>query len=112
MAKSSPASVVAADSSRSRSAWTFLTNHGHVLVFLYRNPGARVRDVAEAVGITERAAHNILAELEADGYVTRSKIGRRNQYVIHPEQTFRHPAEATRPVGELLHIFDPRGRAR
>ncbi len=86
--------------------WTFLTNHGHVLVCLNRNPGARVRDIAAEVGITERAAHGILAELEADGYVTRFKRGRRNEYVIHPQETFRHPAESSRTVGELLKIFD------
>jgi DNA-binding MarR family transcriptional regulator len=87
--------------------WTFLTNHGHVLVYLNTHPDARVRDVAEAVGITERSAHSILHELEADAYLTKVKTGRRNTYRVHPTRKFRHPAEATRPVGELLRIFDP-----
>ncbi|HTY72685.1 MAG TPA: winged helix-turn-helix transcriptional regulator [Actinomycetes bacterium] len=86
-------------------AWTFLTNHGHVMVFLSRQPDARIRDVAAAVGITERATQAILSELEADGYLTRVKAGRRNRYELHPDLTFRHPIEASRPIGELLRIF-------
>ena len=86
--------------------WNFLTNHGHVLVFLSRDPEARIRDVADAVGITERAAQAILGELETDGYVTKVKVGRRNRYEIHPELTFRHPAESARPIAELLRIFE------
>ncbi len=85
--------------------WTFLTNHGHVLVYLNTHPDARIRDVAEAAGITERAAQTILAELERDGYVTKTKVGRRNHYSIHPERHFRHPAENGHEVGELLQIF-------
>jgi predicted ArsR family transcriptional regulator len=88
--------------------WTFLTNHGHVLICLSRNADARIRDIATEVGITERAAQGILAELEADGYVTKVKRGRRNRYRIHPEQTFRHPAEDSHPVGDLLEIFTNR----
>ena len=86
--------------------WTFLTNYGHVLVCLSRDPDARIRDVAARVGITERAAQGILTELEADGYVTKIKRGRRNRYRIHPELAFRHPEESNRSVGELLQIFD------
>jgi DNA-binding HxlR family transcriptional regulator len=95
---------------RAGRPWTFLTNHGHVLVSLHRNPESRIRDLASEIGITERAVQTILAELEADGYVTKVKVGRRNEYRIHAEQTFRHPAEASRPVGELLRIFDDRRR--
>ncbi len=87
-------------------SWTFLTNHGHVLVCLSRDPDARIRDVAARVGITERAAQGILTELEADGYVTKIKRGRRNRYRIHPELTLRHPEESNQSVGELLQIFD------
>lgn len=94
------------EANASRS-WTFLSNHGHVLVFLSRNPDARIRDIAVEVGITERSAQGILGELQADGYVTKSKVGRRNHYTIHPEQRFRHPAEANHSVGELLRIFAP-----
>jgi len=90
----------------SARTWNFLTNHGHVLVFLSRDPEARIRDIAAAVGITERAAQAILGELESDGYVTKVKVGRRNRYEIHPELTFRHPAESGRPIAELLRIFE------
>ena len=58
--------------------WTFLSNHGHVLIFLAQNPQARIRDIAAAVGITERSAQIILADLEAAGYLTKIKVGRRN----------------------------------
>jgi DNA-binding MarR family transcriptional regulator len=85
--------------------WTFLTNHAHVLIHLHANPDSRVRDLADAVGITERSVMNILADLEEGGYVTRQKIGRRNQYRVHPRLRFRHPAEADQPIGRLLEIF-------
>ncbi|MDP9399881.1 MAG: winged helix-turn-helix domain-containing protein [Actinomycetota bacterium] len=84
------------------SEWTFLTNHGHVLVLLSRDPRARLRDVAEAVGITERAAQRILAELVEGGYVTRTREGRRNRYALALEQPLRHPVEREGSVGELL----------
>ena len=87
--------------------WTFLSNHGHVMVALSRDPDARVRDLAVLVGITERAVQAILLDLEDEGYLTRERIGRRNRYQLHPERTFRHPAEADRPVRDLLQIFAP-----
>lgn len=86
--------------------WNFLTNHGHVMVFLSREPEARLRDVAAAVGITERATQAIVAELEADGYLTKERVGRRNRYEVHPERTFRHPVEGGRPIGALLALFE------
>ncbi len=98
--------LVSTTPTRQQRDWTFLTNHGHVLVHLHRNPEARVRDIAAAVGITERAVVGILGDLERDGYVTKERVGRRNAYVVHPTQRFRHPAEDSRPVGELLRIFD------
>jgi DNA-binding MarR family transcriptional regulator len=85
--------------------WTFLTNHAHVLIHLHSYPDARVRDLADAVGITERSVMNILADLEEGGYVSRTRVGRRNQYRVHPRLRFRHPAEAGQPVGKLLEIF-------
>ena len=106
--KMSPAKTPAPSAratSHSTRNWTFLTNHGHVMVFLGHDPDARVRDIAAAVGITERAAQAILGELEADGYLTKVRVGRRNRYEIHPELAFRHPAEAGQPIGELLRIF-------
>jgi DNA-binding MarR family transcriptional regulator len=96
--------------SRAGRPWTFLTNHGHMLVSLHRHPESRIRDLAAEIGITERAVQTILAELEADGYLTKVKVGRRNEYRVHAERTFRHPAESSRPVGELLRIFDDHAR--
>lgn len=92
--------------------WTFLSNHGHVLVHISREPHARLRDVADAVGITERSAQGILADLEAGGYVSKHRVGRRNHYEVHPELTFRHPSESSRRVGELLAIFSPTEQER
>jgi DNA-binding MarR family transcriptional regulator len=63
--------------------WTLLTNHGHVLVFVHRNPDARIRDIAGTVGITERATLNILRDLEEGGYLTRVPQGRRTHYVVN-----------------------------
>lgn len=84
------------------STWTFLSNHAHVLVCLARDPGARLREVADAVGITERAAHNIVSELEAAGVVTRTRHGRRNHYDIDTSVCLRHPLESASDVGSLL----------
>ena len=61
------------------AGWTFLTNHAHVLIHLASNPESRVRDLAESVGVTERSVMKILSDLEADGYVTRTRLGRRNE---------------------------------
>ncbi len=85
--------------------WTFLTNHAHVLLVIARNPTARLRDVADMVGITERAAQAIVADLEAAGYLCRSRVGRRNQYTVNPGGRFRHPVEADHCIGDLLALF-------
>lgn len=84
--------------------WTFLSNHGHVLVCLARNPDARVRDVAAAVGITERAVQNILGDLEEAGVLTRERVGRRNHYELSFDIPLRHQLEAHRTVGSLLRM--------
>jgi DNA-binding Lrp family transcriptional regulator len=100
-----------------RPGWTFLSNHAHVLVYLGRDPRARVREVGEAVGITERAVLSILADLEEEGIVERIREGRRNRYVLHRDAALRHPLEEHRTVGELLRMVEgrrtrhsPRGR--
>ena len=85
--------------------WTFLSNHGHVLVHLSRYPDSRVRDIADTVGITERSAQAILADLEESGYVTITRIGRRNSYKVNTGLKFRHPSEASKPISSLLKIF-------
>lgn len=83
-------------------SWTFLSNHGHVLIAISRDPRARLRDIAEAVGITERAVLLILSDLEAEGIVDRIREGRRNRYVLHLDAALRHPLEAHRSVRELV----------
>ena len=85
--------------------WTFLSNHGHVLVHLSRNPESKIREIADAVGITERRAQTILADLEDAGYVLITRVGRRNSYAVNSKKKFRQPAEANRPISELLTIF-------
>jgi hypothetical protein len=87
---------------RSKPSWTFLTNHGHVLVCIAKDPGIRGRDIAERVGITERAAQSIVADLVAAGYVTRERVGRRNSYIIDPDLPVRHPVEQPHRIGDLL----------
>ena len=85
--------------------WTFLTNHAHVLLALARDPQCRLRDVAALVGITERSVQAIVADLEAEGYLTRTRLGRRNIYRLYPNRRFRHPAESRHRIGELLRLF-------
>jgi hypothetical protein len=85
--------------------WDFLTNHAHVLVCVARDPAARLRDIAEAVGITERAAHRIVSELVEGGYLKRERQGRRNQYTVEAKSPLRHPLTAEHEVGELLGLL-------
>ncbi len=93
--------------------WTFLTNHAHVLLAITRDPEARLRDVADLVGITERAAQRIVAELEEGGYLTRTRDGRRNRYEVHPDVPLRHPLERDHDIGEVLAVLrDEGGPAR
>jgi predicted transcriptional regulator len=86
--------------------WTFLTNHGHVLVLLSRNPSLVLREVALQVGITERAVQRIIADLEASGFIEREKIGRQNHYRIRADRPLRHPNESHRTIGELLALIN------
>ncbi|MCF6521657.1 helix-turn-helix domain-containing protein [Streptomyces sp. JJ36] len=85
--------------------WTFLTNHARVLLHVARDPDVRLRDVAARIGITERAVQLIVADLEATGYLTRTRVGRRNRYTVDPTVALRHPSEADHPVGDLLAAF-------
>lgn len=85
--------------------WTFLTNHAHVLLCVARDPGVRLRDVADDVGITERAAQRIVAELVQTGYLEREREGRRNRYRLHPELPLRHPLEHEHAIGEILRVL-------
>lgn len=90
-------------------SWTFLTNHGHVLVAVARSADARVCDIAAEVGITPRSTLAILKDLEDAGYLRRVRVGRRSHYTLDSHQRFRHPATATHQVGELLDIFGAPG---
>ena len=85
--------------------WTFLSNHGHILVALSKDPTLRIRDLVDLIGITERSVRALVADLKEDGYITIVKNGRRNEYRINEGKHFRHPAEATYPIRELLTIF-------
>lgn len=85
--------------------WTFLTNHGHVLLAVAGAPDLRVAEIAAQVGISPRAALAILRDLEDTGYVRRTRVGRRTHYTVQPHQPFRHPAAAAHEVDELLAIF-------
>jgi DNA-binding IclR family transcriptional regulator len=71
--------------------WKFITNHAQVLLCVAHDPQIRLREIADACGITERAAHRIIADLEEAGYISRERMGRRNRYEFHPEVAMRHP---------------------
>ena len=85
--------------------WDFLTNHAHVLVCVARDPGIRLRDIAVAVGITERAAHRIVAELTAAGYISRRRDGRRNHYTIKSHLPVPDPLARDQKIGDLLAVL-------
>ena len=87
------------------ASWDFLTNHAHVLLCVAHDPGIRLRDIAAAVGITERAAHRILSQLVEEGYVLRERKGRRNRYQVVAGRPMRHPLVEGREVGELLDVL-------
>lgn len=89
-----------------RAGWTFLSNHGHVLVALARDPDTRTRDVAEAVGITERAVQQIVADLVELAYVEKEKVGRRNRYRVNRTAHFRHDLEAGVTLGAFVDLVD------
>ncbi|MEM7434653.1 MAG: winged helix-turn-helix domain-containing protein [Myxococcota bacterium] len=88
------------------AAWTFLSNHSHVLVTIARDPDIRVREIASAVGLTERAVQRILGELEEAGALVRTRQGRRTHYEIRRDLPLRHPIESAHSVGELLRLVE------
>jgi hypothetical protein len=89
--------------------WTLLTGHGHVLVEIARNPEARIRDISVVVGLTERTVQAIVADLEAAGYLSRERTGRRNMYTVNTESLFRHGAQDGHRVGPFLALLAGRG---
>ena len=86
--------------------WRFVTNHAHVLELIARDPTTRLRDIAVAVGITERTAAQIVNDLVAAGYLTKTREGRRNRYVVHNEMPLRHPQHQHHTVGELIEFLE------
>jgi len=92
-------------SSNGNKTWRFLSNHTQVLLCLQRDPDVRYRDIAEMVGITERAAQRIVADLIESGYVESERIGRRNRYRVNPDIAMRHPAQRGHEIGELLRLL-------
>lgn len=99
------ASRIKASAPAEHGAWTFLTNHAHVLLCIAADPEVRLRDVATSVGITERATQRIVMELEEDGYLDRERVGRRNRYRLHTEQPLRHPMDRPLRVRELITLL-------
>jgi predicted transcriptional regulator len=85
--------------------WMFLTNHAQVLVCIADDPGVRLREIGERVGITERAAHRIVVELADAGYITRQRNGRRNQYTVNAHLPVHDPIAREQNVGQLLEIL-------
>lgn len=88
-----------------RRPWTFLTNHARVIIVISQKPSIRVRDIATVTGITERSTQRIVADLEAAGYLSHERIGRRNHYRIRTSETLRHPHEQGVEIGLLLDLF-------
>jgi predicted transcriptional regulator len=86
-------------------SWSFLTNHAQVLGSIAQDPGIRLREIGDAVGITERAAHRIVVELAAAGYISRQRKGRRNQYTIQSHLPLPDPLAREQSIGDLLAIL-------
>lgn len=89
----------------STPSWTFLTNHAQVLACIAQDPGVRLREIGERVGITERAAHRIVVDLSAAGYVTRQRNGRRNQYKVNAHLPVHDPIASDQDLGQLLEVL-------
>lgn len=89
----------------SNSQWTFFTNHTHVMVCLSRNPAQSLRQVADEIGITERAVQKIVADLVEAGVLIKSKIGRNNHYALHTDVPLRHPLERSHTLAEILSVL-------
>jgi len=84
------------------SNWIFVTNHALVLASIAKNPDRTAREIGDDVGVTERTAHKIILDLEKDGYITKTKVGVKNTYRIHPEVPIK---SADSDIGELLKLL-------
>ena len=94
-------------STMSPAAWSFLTNHARVLLCIAEDPTVRLREIGDRVGVTERAAHRIVNELVAAGYVSRRRSGRRNHYTVHRDLPLPDRLSRSQPLGELLAVLAP-----
>ena len=92
--------------------WSFLTNHAQVLLSIAHDPGIRLREIGETVGITERAAHRIVTELADAGYISRTRKGRRNQYAIQSHLGLPDPLAREQKIGDLLAVLGGQRGAR
>ncbi len=92
-----------------RPNWLFLSNHGNVLICIARHPSIRISEIADEVGIGERAAQKIVADLVAEGYITRTREGRRNRYAVKREAHMRHSLFAHLPIGPLVDALHEAG---
>ena len=90
--------------------WSFLTNHARVLMCIAHDPGARLRDIAASLGITERSAHGIVTDLTEAGYLIRQKDGRRNRYQIRAHLPVPEPGTREPAIGEVVALFAAQGR--
>jgi predicted ArsR family transcriptional regulator len=99
-----PAPAIASEHDAPFAAWTFLTNHAHVLLCIAQDSEVRMRDVAARVGVTERAVQRIIADLEEAGYLIRERSGRQNRYQICAARSLRHPIERDCQVSSLIRI--------
>jgi DNA-binding MarR family transcriptional regulator len=107
-AKSERADRISAEpieSDERKPSWTFLSNHAHVLLVLAGDPEVKLREIAERVGITERAVQRIVTDLKDGRYIEIERLGRRSRYRLHPELPLRHPVEAHRNVAHLLALI-------
>ena len=82
--------------------WTFITNHGLVLSFIFHNSRSTAREIANYIGVTERTTHKIISDLEFAGYIERRKEGRRNVYDVNPSLPLRHHTKQDVMVDDLL----------
>jgi len=90
---------------QSGTSWVFLTNHARALYFIAENPEIRIRELADALDVTERASQTIVNDLVDAHYVTRTRVGRRNRYTVRPEMPMRHPLVRDVQIGELIDLI-------
>lgn len=91
-----------------QAPWSFMTSHGLALLFIAHDPSARMRDIAEAIGVTERTAQRVVTDLTNAGYVLRERVHRRNVYTVRADLSLRLPARLEERIGELLAVIAPK----